>query len=1581
MSTHRTVVVIAGSDECGNDYEQQLQQDVSVAYRIFKQQYHNEILPLLASQQIDGILLDLDCPHFGSFNVLRQLTEQMKEHCPPCVVIGSGEAEIAAQAFRSGAVDYLVKERMTPHQLRLAMHSAIQNAESRRKLFCTPDQFQIAVENMLDCFGIFSSIRDESGQIIDFRIDYLNEAACLSNQIPKHMQIGRGLCEILPAHRETGLFAEYCQIVETGEALIKDSLVYEDTYSEQKLVRAFDIRASKLNDGFVASWRDITEQKNLERELHQTITALQQQQHKLQHLIEKAPIGICIASVSGEVTVINDTMLSLHGCTRQKFEQRGINWRDCIPPELAARSEQAVKQVQKHGFLPPQETQLLHRDGTRLPVLLSATQWMERSEEHLVFAMDLTPQKQAQAAIEQLNQELTLRVTELQTLLEIIPVGIAIATDPSCMQMQCNAYTRELLGVPPGDHISKSAPAPFQPPYRVFQSGQEIPAENLPMQVAARLGVDVRDQEFKILLSDGTLCHILTYATPLRDNNNQIRGALGAFLDITERIEVQAALRQSEERFRNMADNAPMMVWVTDATGECTYLSKSWYEFTGQTEATGLGCGWLDALHPQDRSFARDTFSKANERHEAFRLEYRLRHQDGEYRWVIDAACPWLGEDGKFKGYIGSVIEIHERRQLELALQQKIQEAEAGKQILDALMEYIPEGITIADAPDVKIRQVSRYGQQLIGRSAEIIEGIPAEEHVEVWDIFCPDGVTPATADALPLTRAVQQGEVVTNEEWVIRKPDGQKVVILCNAGPIYNTKGEITGGVIAWRDISERKQVELERQRSEAIIQAFMAASPIALALFDRELRFLYANEALAKINEFPLNKHLGQTLWEVVPEIASQFAPLLRQVMTTQEPVLNFEFRGELRSGVFRQTIANHYPVCLPNGEVIGVGVAVMDISELTQAQQELRESEERFRTLADNISQFAWMADNNGQIFWYNQRWFDYTGISLEDMQRRGSQQVLHPEHFERVYQKFYHCIQTGEIWEDTFPLRGRDGQYRWFLSRAIPLRDEQGKVRRWFGTDTDITERQQTQEALRESENRLRLALKSAELGTWDLNPLTGVLQWDEQCKAMFGLSPQAEVNYDVFLAGLHPEDRERTHQVVLRSFNPETDGEYDIEYRTVGIEDGVERWVAAKGKAFFNSEGVVVRFIGTVLNITAKKRAEAEREQLLQREQAAREAAERANRIKDEFLAVLSHELRSPLSPILGWSKLLQTRKLDETQTASALAIIERNAKLQTQLIDDLLDVAKILRGKLSLNVAEVNLSFVIAAALDTVKTAAVAKSISLHPLLPDIGQVSGDAARLQQIVWNLLSNAIKFTPNGGKVDIWLQKVGNQAEITVRDTGKGISPDFLPYIFESFRQEDASITRKYGGLGLGLAIVRQLVEAHGGMISAESPGEGLGATFKIRLPLLNIKHQLQQTQDLLHTKLDLTGIRVLVVDDNLDVLELLTVLFTQYGAEVITVTSAPEVLAKLESFQPDVLVSDIGMPELDGYSLIQKIRNLPAEKGGQIPAIALTAYARVDEQQRALNSGYQRHLTKPLEPEQLIQAVMALTQSK
>lgn len=340
--------------------------------------------------------------------------------------------------------------------------------------------------------------------------------------------------------------------------------------------------------------------------------------------------------------------------------------------------------------------------------------------------------------------------------------------------------------------------------------------------------------------------------------------------------------------------------------------------------------------------------------------------------------------------------------------------------------------------------------------------------------------------------------------------------------------------------------------------------------------------------------------------------------------------------------------------------------------------------------------------------------------------------------------------------------------------------------------------------------------------------------------------------------------------------------------------------------------------------------------------------------------------------------MLQTGKLDASKTTRALATIERNAKLQAELIEDLLDVSRILQGKLSLNVSPVNLASTIQAAIETVRLAAEAKSIQVEvDIDPNASYVSGDATRLQQVVWNLLSNAVKFTPNGGRVQIRLTQADDRAAIAIRDNGQGIAREFLPYVFDYFRQADSASTRKFGGLGLGLAIVRHLVELHGGTVASDSPGEGLGATFTVKLPLMPIAGAKDRAEQFTPSSPNLQGVQVLVVDDDTDTRELVVFLLEEAGAIVTSASSASEAFAALSQFQPDILLCDIGMPEMNGYTLIRQMRGLPPQQGGQIPAIALTAYAGDFDRKQALAAGFQHHLAKPIEPNELVHAIVTL----
>ncbi|MBD2024534.1 response regulator [Leptolyngbya sp. FACHB-711] len=536
-----------------------------------------------------------------------------------------------------------------------------------------------------------------------------------------------------------------------------------------------------------------------------------------------------------------------------------------------------------------------------------------------------------------------------------------------------------------------------------------------------------------------------------------------------------------------------------------------------------------------------------------------------------------------------------------------------------------------------------------------------------------------------------------------------------------------------------------------------------------------------------------------------------------------------------------------------------------------------------------------------------------------------------------------------------------------------------------------ENAQLYQELAESREQLNLALQSGQIGVWSWDVMNDRIEWDDQMYQAFGVSRETfSCTLEAVLGCIHPDDRDYFTQTLSQTLADRV--EHKLEYRVV-FPDSTIHYIAARGRPFFDEMGQPIRMTGIVLDITERKLAEERQLQLVQ-EQTARAEAESANRMKDEFLAVLSHELRSPLNPILGWSRLLRTQNLPDAKRVQALETIERNAKLQSELIEDLLDVSRILQGKLSLNTAPVNLVPTIQAAVETVRLAAEAKSIEIKMSLAlHAGLVLGDSNRLQQVVWNLLSNAVKFTPARGRVEVKLEQVEIEhneleiqngansqlayAQITVTDTGKGIHPSFLPHVFEYFRQADSTTTRKHGGLGLGLAIVRHLVELHGGTVQAESEGEELGATFTVRLPLMPTQSTVDVDIEPLAPAFILSGLQILVVDDDTDTREFVAFILEQAGANVLTAASAAEALATLSQSLPNLLLSDIGMPGMDGYMLIRQLRNLPPEQGGTILAIALTAFAGEMNQQQALAAGFQMHISKPIEPEYLISKIASL----
>jgi PAS domain S-box-containing protein len=796
----------------------------------------------------------------------------------------------------------------------------------------------------------------------------------------------------------------------------------------------------------------------------------------------------------------------------------------------------------------------------------------------------------------------------------------------------------------------------------------------------------------------------------------------------------------------------------------------------------------------------------------------------------------------------------------------------------------------------------------------------------------------------------------------------------------------------------------------------------------------------------------------------------------------------------------------------------------AELYRARLEAASSsaQRQVRLLVDTIPALAWYAEPDGYIPWYNQRWFEYTGTNLDEQVGWAWQSVHDPADLPRIMAGWKKALASGEPWEDEFRLRRHDGQFRWFLARAMPLRDAQGKILQWFGTNVDIDEQKRAEVAarrhararIRASEERFhRLVDAVTEYAIFMLDPTGRVATWNPGAERIKGYRSEEIIgqHFSVFYT---PEDRaagrpEEVLDIVRR------EGRFEEENWRIR-KDGSRFYAYVVISALRDSEGQVTGFAKVTRDLTAKRAAEendrqltreriarasseAERKRLLSllgevpaivnvlrgpefvfefahpkeiaslggrelvgrplleaipesRDQpkilerlrrvyetgqpsavqdsprlvvnngveavtywdsvylplfdpagavegimtfdldvtpsvVARREMERVDRAKDEFLATMSHELRTPLNAIYGWATILRRKPREEDKLDRGLEVIERNAKTQGRLVSDLLDVSRIITGKLELKVQRVDVFPVIMSAVDVVRPAAEAKAVRLViDVDPEIGETIADPDRLQQIVWNLLSNAVRFTPRGGRVTIFGDRTSAGIVIRVKDTGAGIAVEHLPHIFERFMQVDSSTTRAHGGLGLGLSIVRHLVEAHGGVVEAESEGLGHGATFSVTLPIRAVMMDREERRphdaaqrapgvETLGTEAPtrLDGVRLLVVDDDSESLEVLRTVLTTACAAVTTAASAREAFELLDTGGPfDLIISDIGMPEVDGYSFMRTLRAGPVAV--DVPAIALTAYARSEDAERAKRAGYQDHLAKPVDESLLLKTI-------
>jgi PAS domain S-box-containing protein len=771
----------------------------------------------------------------------------------------------------------------------------------------------------------------------------------------------------------------------------------------------------------------------------------------------------------------------------------------------------------------------------------------------------------------------------------------------------------------------------------------------------------------------------------------------------------------------------------------------------------------------------------------------------------------------------------------------------------------------------------------------------------------------------------------------------------------------------------------------ANARLEAAVTAGAVGTWIWEIPSDRLFGDENLARWFAVPPNR-TDASLADYLAAVHPHDLPRLRATIddsVSSGANAECEYRVRRQGGTWRYILARWKTQLNGAAKPVRLVGVVLDISDLHQATESATQLREQYDLAAKaaEIGTFS-LRLPSGELAW-NDCYAEHLWIPPEtppSMELFYSR--VHPEDREMVRAAVKAAIEARDPYDVEFRSIAPDGAIRWIHAKGRANENKAGAPTRFDGISIDVTPLRVVETKLRQSEALYRAVIDSLpDYAIFLLNDEGIVTHWNAGAQRLLGFAG-SEILGKPGRIIFTPEDQARGEP------------EKEIETAKNSGRASDDRWhMRSDGTRFFASglmtsiidaRGQRIALAKIMRDITERHTAAAEREVLLQRERAARAEAERTSRLKDEFLATLSHELRTPLNAILGWTQVLKESGSDPAEVAEGLEIIDRNTRIQAQLIEDLLDMSRIVSGKVRLVVAPVDLATIVQAAADSVRTAANAKQIRLSiDIAPGSTAVMGDRTRLQQVAWNLLSNAIKFTPNGGQVKVAVESADNHLRLRVSDNGSGISPEFLPHVFERFRQADASTTRLHGGLGLGLSIVKQLVELHGGIVRAESGGLGQGATFIAEIPRLppinpaEPPHPEAKGASRVRPKatVDLSGLRVLVVEDEPDSAHLVERVLRGSSAEVLAVRSVPEALASFPRLQPHVVLSDIGMPQQDGYELIRRLRDLPG--GADVPAAALTALARGEDVQRAIEAGFRTHLSKPVEPAELVAVVARL----
>ena len=1259
-----------------------------------------------------------------------------------------------------------------------------------------------------------------------------------------------------------------------------------------------------------------------------------------------------------------------------------------------------------------------------------------------------------------------------------------ITTDTAGRVTGMNAVAEALTGWSTAD----AAGVPLAAVFNIVNEDTRRPVEN-PAFRALREGVIVGLANHTVLIArDGTERPIDDSAAPIRCKAGEVVGCVLVFRDITERHEAERRLRESERQFRTLAESIPQLCWMAEPDGHIFWYNRRWYDYTGTTLGQMQGWGWEAVHDPAELPRMLPRWKAALAAGEPWEDTFPLRRHDGEYRTHLSRAFPVKDGGGRVVRWFGTNTDIEEQRRAEDALRR-------SESFNRTLLASTLVGLYVHDADAGRNVYINPEYTRITGYTQADLDRMDPSSFLA---LFHADdlGAVQRHVRAVVEGRPGQEFEI----EYRFKVADGRWLTLLSRDTLLSATDGgrRLLGTFL---DITQRKRAETDLRVRSAELESLLASAPIGFAFFDRRHRYTRINDELAAINGIRAADHIGRTVAELLPVNAAVVDPVIDRVFATGQAVRDLEVTGETpaRPGVRRHWLTTFYPVRDEQGDVAAVGVTVSEITDRRRAEERLRESEGRLRLALTAARMVAWewtpadgrlrVSENAADVFGLP------AGVGLTGIDQGVA--LLHPDDAAAYRATFRKAIDGRNSYLTHYRLvRPNDGRVIWVEERGHTVFDQPGDSPRLYGVATDVTARREAEERLREQEERLRLAVEATGVGIFDYDPATGRQTFCEQAMQIWGFPPGTDPTPELVLNAVHPDDREWVRAATQAALDPAGTGRLQVKHRIVRP-DGEVRWVATSGRTAFcccGTEGV--RSVGTMLDVTDTEQVLQELRQSQRREQeraavletvlratptpiwisrdrecreitgnpasyrllkmpdtgvvsatapgdlpqtrtfkeyrdgqpldprelpmqvAAREGVEvngteltlvfadgevrtiygnavplrddrgrvagaisafvditrlkeaedalrEADRRKDEFLATLAHELRNPLAPLRTAVSILRMVGPKDAQLEGVRDMIERQVNQLVRLVDDLLDLSRVSRGKIALRRERVPLSAVVQHA---VETSGPLIEAGKHRLTisdaPETVSVEGDLTRLAQVVSNLLNNAAKYTPEGGHITLSVGAEGGQAVVRVRDTGVGIPADMLPNVFQMFTQVDRTLGRSQGGLGIGLALVRRLVEMHGGTVEVHSEGEGRGSEFAVRLPAAATEKAAAAAEGNGPPTPTGPARRILVVDDNVDAAESLSTLLSLDGHEVRTVHGGPAALEQVRAFCPQVVLLDIGMPGMDGYETARAVRDL--QQGRAVVLVALTGWGQEEDRRRTERAGFDHHFVKPVD---------------